>query len=172
MLSEGDYHEHFMSLAGRTRDIAFVPGVPDPNGCEIEPLWNEPIFAVLPSNDPRAKARSLPLASLSDDAFIVSSDPSGPELHDFIIRRLSDRTFHPSISKHNVGREALTTMVGLGFGVTLVCASDLPADYRNVTFVEIEGETVPFSAVWLAKNDNPALRRFLSLARRLAREQR
>ena len=171
-LFEGDYHDHFACLSARSRDVAFLPGKPDPRGFKSELVWSEPIFAVIPSDDPRATRQVLPLASLADDQFIVAQDPSGPEVHDFIVRRLSDQSFHPKITRHRVGREALMTMVGLGFGTTLVCASDLPAEYRNVSFVAIEGESVPHSAVWSEQNDNPALRRFLSLARRLARERR
>jgi hypothetical protein len=40
-----------------------------------------------------------------------------------------------------------------------------------VAFRPIEGDEdkLPFSAVWLHDNDNPALRRFLSLARAMSK---
>ena len=63
-------------------------------------------------------------------------------------------------------------MVGLGFGVSLICGTELRVHYEDVSFVAIQDELVPFSAVWLAENDNPALRRFLSFARRLTREEK
>ena len=169
-ISEGSYHDHLTAITDRTRDIAFVPGTP-PRGVESEVLWHDVVFAALPADDDRVASQSLPLSSLASDHFIVSSDSSGPAAHDFIIRKLSSLGFRPQVVQHRVGREALMTMVGLGFGTSLICATELRAEYKDVRFVEIEGETVAFSAIWLLKNDNPAFRRFLSLARQLAREQ-
>ena len=62
-------------------------------------------------------------------------------------------------------------LVGLGFGVSLVADHWRGVSYPNVTFVPVghEDETVPFSITWRPENDNPALRRFLSLARIEAR---
>lgn len=59
------------------------------------------------------------------------------------------------------------SLVGLGVGVSIVADHWRGVSYPNVTFVPIgeEGETVPFSLTWRPENDNPALRRFLSLAR-------
>ena len=169
---EGSYHEHVASLNARSCDIAFVPGTPQSAAFESDMLWSDPLFVALPSEDKRAQKSSLPWSAIADDAFIVSGDPSGPEVHAFIVRRLSGSGVHPTVSRFRVGREALMTMVGLGFGTSLLCASQIPAVYENVSFVAIEGETVPCSAMWSATNDNPALQRFLSLARRLSRDER
>lgn len=58
-------------------------------------------------------------------------------------------------------------LVGLGVGVSVVADHWLGVSYPDVTFVRIgeEDETIPFSITWRPENDNPALRRFLSLAR-------
>lgn len=62
-------------------------------------------------------------------------------------------------------------LVGLGFGVSLVPDHWRGDQYPNVIFVPIGdvGETVPLSLTWRPENDNPALRRFISLARIEAR---
>ena len=63
-------------------------------------------------------------------------------------------------------------LVGLGFGVSLVADHWRGVRYPNVAFVPIgdEEEKVPFSLTWRPENDNPALRRFVSLARVHARK--
>ncbi len=63
------------------------------------------------------------------------------------------------------------TLVGLGLGVSLVADHWRGVSVSDVTFVPIgsEDETVPFTLSWRPENDNPALRRFLSLARIEAR---
>ncbi len=50
-------------------------------------------------------------------------------------------------------------------GVTITTSADATTGYPDVTFVEILDERLPFSAIWSARNTNPALRRFLSGAR-------
>lgn len=59
------------------------------------------------------------------------------------------------------------TLVGLGLGVSLVADHWRGVTYPNVSFVPIGdvNEKVPFSITWRPENDNPALRRFISLAR-------
>ena len=168
---EGGYQEHATAIIDGSLDLALVLGTPKLEGCESERLWTEPVLAALPSQDTRARAPLLRLTALSEDHFIVSYDPPGPEVHDFIIRRLSDESFHPRISQHRVGREGLLSLVGLSFGISLVCGAEKRVSYPNVTFVRLDGEHVPISAIWSPRNDNPALRRFLSLARRLSREE-
>lgn len=170
-ISEGSTHDHLAAIADRSLDLAFVLGKPRSEGFDAQHLWSEPIVAALPAEDTRTAYSTLSLPSLADDQFIVSSDPPGPEIHDFIIRALSDLSFRPRISRYKVGKEALIQMVGLGFGISLVCGSEMRLAYPNVTFVPLEVEDVPFSALWSPRNDNPALRRFLSLARSLSRAE-
>ena len=170
-VSEGSQRDHLAAIADRSIDVAFVLGAPQPNGCDAERLWTEPVVAAINSNDARAAQVRLPVQALVADHFIVSVKPPGPEVHDFIIRALSTPSRCFSISRHRVGREALMMLVGMGFGTSLACGSEMRISYPNVTFVPLDGQEVSFSAVWSPQNDNPALRRFLSLARRLSREE-
>jgi DNA-binding transcriptional LysR family regulator len=65
-------------------------------------------------------------------------------------------------------------LVGMGRGVSITSEATLATSYPNIIFRPISGgdETVAFSAVWLPGNDNPALRRFLSLAKARAKRKR
>lgn len=130
----------------------------------------EPIIAALPTDHPLAARPSVELAELIGEAFIVSRHAPGPEIHEYIIRNLSRLEFGPKITEHGVGRETLLSMVGLRFGATLVSGAEAEVWYPGVVFVPIAGETLPFSAVWSPTNSNPALRRFLSAARVMARK--
>ena len=170
-MSEGNQRDHLAAIADRSIDVAFVLGVPQSVPCDAERLWTESIVAALSSNDARAAQVRLPVQALAADHFIVSAEPPGPDVHDYIIRALSTPSRRLSISRHRVGREALMMLVGLGFGTSLACGSEMRISYPNVTFVPLDGQEVSFSAVWSPQNDNPALRRFLSWARRLSREE-
>ena len=99
-------------------------------------------------------------------------DP-GPEIQDFVVQHLARLGRHPVVEPRPVLREGLMAMVGLGRGITLVGAAEAAVTYPGVAFRTLAGESISFSAIWASKNDNAALRRFLSLARsemrRLAR---
>lgn len=166
-ISEGSHHDHLAGIADHSLDIAFVLGCSKPEGFDAEHLWSEPVLAALASDDQRTVQPRLSFSSLAHDHFITSSDPSGLEVHDFIIRSLSGVNFRPNISRYRIGREAVIKMVGLDFGTSLACGAEIHVSYPHVTFVPLVGEEVPFSAIWSPQNDNPALRRLVSLARRL-----
>jgi hypothetical protein len=63
-------------------------------------------------------------------------------------------------------------LVALGLGVSFTSEATVATQFPEVTFRPIVGDTarIPFSAVWLPNNDNPAFRRFLSLARGMSKK--
>jgi DNA-binding transcriptional LysR family regulator len=169
-LIEGEPRAHIADVVGRELDLAFLTGTPQPQGCDAEQLWHEPILAALPADDPRAGAGILQLSDMTEDLFIVSRAAPGPEIHDYIVQRLATLGSSPRIDHHRVAREGLMAMVGLGFGVSLVSGAEAGVSYPHVAFVPLAGEVLPFSAVWSPDNDNPALRRLLTAARVQARK--
>ena len=71
----------------------------------------------------------------------------------------------------DVERGTLLSMVGQGFGVTIVGAATSLLRTSDVTFLPVadEPEPVPFSAVWSPFNCSAALRNLLTLAREMGR---
>ena len=61
-------------------------------------------------------------------------------------------------------------LVALGFGISLVSEAAISTHYPDIVFrpLATSEDVLAYSAVWLPGNDNPALRRFLSLARTLS----
>jgi DNA-binding transcriptional LysR family regulator len=161
---------HIGRLNGRVLDVAVLPGNPQLQGCDIAQLWEEPILAALPRTDPRASLSHLHLKDLEMDKFIVSRGPPGPEIHDFIVKRLGTIGLSLQVGHHAVGREGLMALIALGFGISLISGAEADVTYPNVAFVPLAGETLPFNVAWSAENDNPALRRFISLARASTRQ--
>lgn len=161
--------ENLARIVARQIDLAIVTGSPSSAEYDIETLWFEDVFAVLPNHHPLAQSAVLRLDELQFDRFLVTRHPPGPEIHDWIITRLSGLGSSPLVEEQAVGRDTLLSMVGLGFGVTLASSAETAINYPNVSFVQVRGEQLPFSLVWSPTNDNPALRRFLSDARLLSR---
>jgi hypothetical protein len=61
-------------------------------------------------------------------------------------------------------------LVALGLGISIASEAATSTQYPDVIFRPFDTmeDMLTYSAVWLPGNDNPALRRFLSLARSLA----
>lgn len=153
-------------------DVAFVTGMPVPEGCEALQLWEERIFVALPSTHALSRQQEISWDDVRRERFIVSAGGPGPEIHDYLIKRLSALGFRPDIRIHRVGRENLMNMVARGFGLTLTTASTLGTSFAGLTFLPIAGDEdiVPCTAVWTINNSNPALHRMLTIARDAVRD--
>lgn len=165
---DGNPNEHVAAIRHFSLDVAFITGARDWPDCEQEHLWSEHVFAVLPDRHPLARQEDLTWRDLSGETFIVSESPPGQEIHDHLVRCLADLGRHPDIHVQQVGRDNLVPLVALSRGLTLISEAMTVAQFPGVVYRPILGEILPFSAVWSPKNDNPAFRRLLSLARSMA----
>src|SRR5260221_2884236 len=104
---------------------------------------------------------------LLHERFTVSQGEPGPEIHNYLIKRLSLLGRHPTVRRIDVGREALMPLVALNFGLIVTTEATVAASFPGVAFRRISDsdDIRPFSAILAASNDNPVLRRFLSFAR-------
>ncbi len=170
---EGSASEHLARISERLLDIAFVTGTPTVPHCDTAVLWEARVFAVLPERHRLADEDKLGWEAMKDEHFIVSRDAPGPEIHDFVVRRVADFGHSPSVERYGVGRETLMHLVALGFGISFISEAGTAACYPEVVFrpLTTAEDVLPYSAVWLPGNDNPAFRRFLSLARSMSSGQ-
>ncbi|MGL4236248.1 LysR family transcriptional regulator [Tabrizicola sp.] len=167
---EGDLSDHMAAVRLLKLDVAFVAGAPSPADCDTAQLWTEGVFVVLPSGHALAERKCICWDDLRDQAFIVSECDSGSEILDLLAKRLSDLGVHPMIDRYRVGRDNLMQIVSFGRGVTLTSEATIATRFPGVVYRRLAGEALPFCAVWSPNNDNPALRRLLSIARSLSRE--
>lgn len=168
-LIEGNPEVHVAAIRQLQLDVALITGTGDWPGCETEQLWTEGVFAVLPTEHGLAKKQKVRWRDLAEETFIVSDGAPGPEIRDYLVQRLADLGRHPNIHPQYVGRDVLLSMVAVGRGLTVVSEAATGAQFPGIVYRQIVDEVLPFSAIWSRKNDNPACRRFLSLARTLSR---
>ena len=170
---EGSASEHLARISERQLDIAFVTGTPTVPHCDTAVLWEARVFAVLPERHRLADEDKLGWEALKDELFIVSRDAPGPEIHDYVVRRVAALGHSPSVERYGVGRETLMHLVALGIGISFISEAGTGACYPEVVFrpLATAEDVLPYSAVWLPGNDNPAFRRFLSLARSMSSRQ-
>lgn len=165
----GGPDDHIRQIRDHSMDIAFCTGSPELSDCDVELLWSERVYCVLPATHRLAKRASVDWADLRDESFIVSRDEPGPEIHEYLIRRLATLGFHPSVRRLAVCRESLIHLVAMDFGVTLTSESTISTPFRGIVFRPFKSarDVLPCVGIWSPENDNPALRRLISLARSL-----
>lgn len=167
---DGNPEDHKAEIRRFRIDVAFLTGTGPHPECDITRLWTERVFVVLPASHPLADRRDIDWVDLSSSMFIVSDVAPGQEIEDYLIKRLADLSYRPTIDVQSVGRDNLLLLVALGKGLTLTSESTTATRYPGIVYRPIRNEILPFSAVWSRQNTNPVLRRLLSTARRIAGE--
>lgn len=170
-IAESTAREAITQLRAGHLDIAFVVGTPDLPDCRSRRVWTEPLVVAMSDRNPLAGQEHVTWADLAGETFLVRPGGPGPQVHDHILLRLAGRWPAPTILRIGVERASLLSMVGQGFGVTLLGNASSLSPVADVRFLPIadEPEPVVFSAVWSPFNQNAALRNLLDLADEMRR---
>jgi len=170
-ITEGTARDAIMQVRADRLDIAFVVGAPELPDCHSRRIWTEPLVAALPERHPLAGRSAVAWTDLAGETFLVRHGGTGPQVHDHIVLRLAGHWHTPSILRFEVERSTLLSMVGQGFGITIVGAATSLLPTSGTVFLPIvdEPEPVAFSAVWSPFNRSAALRNLLALAEEMSR---
>ncbi len=170
-IAEGTAREAVMQLRADRLDVAFVAGAPELPDCHTRPIWTEMLMAVLPEGHCLAGQQAVTWADLAGETFLVRHGGTGPQVHDHIVLRSAGRWPSPSIQRFDVGRGTLLSMVGQGFGITIVGAATALLPTTGIVFLPFadEPEPVAFTAVWSPFNRSAALKNLLNLANNMRR---
>ncbi len=161
-------------IMARQLDVAFiVSGTPTP-GCDAEALWSSRISVALPDRHPLAGCDAIDWELLKDEHFVMGREAIAAGFDGHATETIARTGGRLSLAMHDVSQELVMQFVALGFGLSLVSDLSTTIPYPGVAFRPLAGQDhhVSYSAVWLPGNDNPALRRFLSLARAKSGERR
>lgn len=170
-LIDGNPVDHVAAVRNLELDATFVTGSSHCADCETEQLWFERIFVVLPNDHPVTKKANLRWSDIAGERFIVSDAPLGLEFHNHIVANLAELGRHPDIQLERLVGDNLLSLVALGCGLTLTNEAAVSARHPGLEYRQLTGEAVTFSVVWSARNDNPASRRLLSMARMMKKRR-
>lgn len=166
---EGEATDHAKAVRQLELDVAFVIGSSEWPDCDAVQLWSERIFAALPEDHDLAEEAELAWDQLADEDFIVRDTGPGRQIKDYIAGRVHEIDADAHFEIQRVGRSNILNLVALKRGLTLVSESESTIKVPGVVYRPIRGEKVPFYAVWHSRNDNPAFRTLLSLAKSMSR---
>lgn len=173
-IAEGTARDMVAKLRADRLDVVFVAGAPEIPDCHCRQIWTEPLVAALPDGHPLADQSTVTWTDLAGETFLVRHGGTGPQVHDHIVLRLTGRWLASSIRRFDVERATLLSMVGQGFGITIVSSAASLLPTSGVAFLPVadEPEPYPFSAVWSPFNQGAALRNLFDLANKMGRSIR
>lgn len=164
---EGARTSLFAGLARGALDIAIVTGEPTAREGKAMALWSERIMVALPESHRLAANEIVYWTDLRAETFLLSQRDPGPEIQDILLAKLASPGDRPKVVSHDVSRETIKSLVGAGFGVSLMCEACVGATCADVIYREARDGNGPsrisYAAYWQGDNGNPALAHFLKL---------
>ena len=111
-------------------DVGFIGLAPDrlPNGLAVTNWRGERLMVFLPADHELAENKSIRLAELADEAFIMISPESAPAYNQFLHRMCLDVGFRPKVVQEAARAQAVAVSAVAGSGVAI-----LPASLNQIT---------------------------------------
>ncbi|WP_081533712.1 LysR family transcriptional regulator [Rhodovulum sp. P5] len=159
--------ETFTRLSHREVDLGFVMGVPPSEFGDQLSLGSKRIVIAIADNDQWAGERDVTWTDLAQRTLLIGSSDDQLEIEKRMTIRFSELGCRAKFHHHMLGGGDVMGLVALGFGAALTADQSAATRYPTVSTRPILGaeESLPVSLAWRPENDNPALRRFISLAR-------
>lgn len=100
---------------------------------------DEPMLVAIPTSHPLSRSRSLTLAALHDEDFVLYPRPIGSGLYDTILAACQQAGFVPRIAQEAPQMASVISLVAAGFGISLVPASMRHVNTEGVRFLPLRG---------------------------------
>ncbi len=117
----------------------FRPGLDDPEGVRLKRLPDEPMVVALPASHALAKRKTLPLALLAKEPFILFPRLVGLSLYDDVVRACRDAGFELTVAQEAPQISSVVNLVAADLGVSIVPASISQIKLAGVAYRPIEG---------------------------------
>ena len=157
----------------RRLDVAFVVRGTHTPGCDSETLWSASLCVAFSASHPLSGCDAIEWGLLKDEHFIFGREATAAGLADYAAERITEIGKRLSLTTFDISQGSVMQLVARNFGLSLV--SRFPSEFSEpgVIFRPLASDDrrVSYCAIWLPGNDNPALRRFLSLARSMLQER-
>lgn len=127
-------------LAEGRLDVGFTRAVPAKAGLARTVIHVEPFVAALPAAHPLARRKTLDLAALAAEPFVLFPD-EGSGFHAEVVALCRAAQFVPNTAQTIAPMHALLGLVSAGLGVSVVPASVRIVAFPDVRYVPLRGLT-------------------------------
>jgi DNA-binding transcriptional LysR family regulator len=167
------------AIVARSADVALLRAPVDhPPEIRFQRLLLEPMLAAIAHSHPladKARARKPPWVSLQELAaspLILTRRPGAPGMYADLLEACAEAGITPAIAAEVGNMLTNILMVAAGVGVSVVPASMKGIQARLVDYLPLKGAArlaAPLTVVYRREEANPAVGRFIALARELSR---
>lgn len=152
-------------LSGKI-DVGFTRPLEPPFNrmLKAELLYSDPVVVAMPNDHPLA-GKSVRVAALASEPFVVCERAATPALFDGILALCSKSGFSPRIVNASSTWAGVLTLVESGEGIAMVPSGARHLRTPGVTFASLAPETthIGISIAWNPENTGPIQRDFLKL---------
>ncbi|MDZ7963119.1 MAG: LysR family transcriptional regulator [Aulosira sp. DedQUE10] len=136
-------------------------------GLCVEPIKEESLVLVLPSNHPLAAQTEISLQSLVDESFILPPSHLSYSLYQQIVSLCQQVGFVPQVTQEATLMLTILSLVAGGLGISLLPANVKTIERQGVVYREIQEQTpmLKIVAAWRSDNSSAVLREFLAVCR-------
>jgi DNA-binding transcriptional LysR family regulator len=169
-LTEGTPAEVRHAVSIGKLDVGFVTGIDAVPGCEVLELWQEAVYAVLPTGHRLANRSEIALSETLDDIYILSNRE--PDAEECLISRFAGFGRRPTISFHDVSGSSIFDLVAMGYGITLTFESAIRKEIEGVVFRPILGAagTSKSLVIWPTSNGSPIVPKLIAVAQAIGQD--
>ncbi|WP_341992004.1 LysR family substrate-binding domain-containing protein [Azorhizobium sp. AG788] len=165
-----EFHEasaahHLLSLGMARLDLAFTIGNSHAHSYDAIEVWHERVFLAFCEGHPLTFKSRLAWSELAQERLLTSSGGSGDEISAYVTDRVRAMGGEPKVVAHKIGRYSLLGLVASCLGIMPLLESETIVSIPGVTYRPIGGEVLPIFVITSPKNDSPAARALLTLAR-------
>jgi len=158
------------ALRRRRIDVGFArPALLPEVGVAQRLILEEPYVAALPRTHPLAARRSITLAELSDDAFVLYPARPEPSVTGLIVAACAAAGFAPRLAQEVLHLQTAIGLIAAGVGVSLVPEAAARAQTgRGVAYIPVANPAVmaPLTIAWREEDVSPAVQRLLDISAR------
>lgn len=151
--------------------ISFPLHAPAP--LQYQPLYREPLCAVLPHDHALASRQCISAGDLAHESFVTFPRSTAPTLHEVMMDCCREYGFRPSIRLETHLQQTIVNLVAEGLGVSLVPDSMRRMQLAGAVFRPLErSPLIEQGLYWNERHANPCRPAFLDCALEVARRTR
>ena len=138
--------EHILErMANNVDDLYLIGKPPESTELDFQPYLNNPMVVVAPVNHRLAKKKSIPLAEIADELFIMREQGSGTRIA--IEQKFADAGLTLGVRMELGNNESIKQGITGGLGIAVLSLHTLTrGDMNELTVLDVEG--FPISWQW------------------------
>jgi DNA-binding transcriptional LysR family regulator len=149
------------------------PRTVDP-AVNIEPIWLEPLVAVLSPKHPLAAMKRIGLQRLESEPWVLAQREIASRLHDEVIAACAIAGFEPRVVQRTTRMTTTISLVASGIGVALVPITAAQLGIGGAVYRRLRPPpktSIPVAFAWRQNQASPALANLMAAVRAAARRR-